>query len=159
MKLKTICQHDRTKFWLLSDSPRTPTSLLPKLRELKLPNLVCHHFKDSNSDFDDLPSLLQQAAITWISPDSMSMLYEALTAGSPSFVFSMKANNAKNPSRIVKSIHRLIQEEVIYNYADWTTKPDKMPQKSHLWEADRAALWLFEHFNNLPFGNKKAIKL
>ena len=144
-QIQAICSKHSDKEWLLSNSPRTPSSFMTQLMKLNIPNLCIYHYQDNN--LEDLDSLLQQCAAVWITPDSASMVYESLTARAPSFLFNMSPSNKNKPTRVARSILDLIQEQHISSFQQWQSNSDiKAPTIINLWEADRAAQWLLNQY-------------
>jgi len=151
-QIKTICTQYNNTHWLLSDSPRTPSSFLPKLNSMNIQNLNCFHYKDNN--IEPLHTLMQTCAITWVTPDSVSMVYESLTAGTPTYTFAMNPKNANKPSRVARSIHNLITQKHVISFQNWQFHTDMKPNELDLWEADRAAKWLLhQYFKKYPSKN------
>lgn len=146
--IELICQSDTNKVWDLSDSPRTPTSLIIALKKLGLTNLNLHSYTDGS--FGQLNHVLKQSAFTWVTPDSMSMLYESLTSGAVTAVFDMPLSKQHKPSRIAKHVKQLISEGIVINFKSWQIHKGQtvLMKNSHpsptLWEAERAALWLLQ---------------
>ena len=66
---------------------RTPALLREKLRRLAIPNLC--YVSPTETETNWIPEHLGRAAQTWVSPDSVSMIHEALTAGSRVRVFNL----------------------------------------------------------------------
>lgn len=73
--------------WKATASRLTPLSLCEKLRRLAAPNLC--YVPPTETDPNWMPEHLRRAAQTWVSPDSVSMIHEALTAGSRVRVFDL----------------------------------------------------------------------
>ncbi|GHC40387.1 mitochondrial fission ELM1 family protein [Roseibacillus persicicus] len=76
--IERIVSQEPQRPWTVGDSRRTPADLLPLLAE-KLPNLEAVSHQDSPPDW--LRDQMLEAEVAWITPDSTSMLFEALTAG------------------------------------------------------------------------------
>lgn len=76
-QLTQICDGERD--WQLSTSRRTPRGFIEALRDLQLPRLQVHDVADLPNAW--LATELPKAPVAWVSPDSASMVYEALTAG------------------------------------------------------------------------------
>lgn len=151
-QIQEICSKDSDRQWLLSDSPRTPSSFLPQLKKMNIQNLNCFHYQSSK--LEPLNTLMQKCALTWITPDSVSMVYESLTAHSPTFLFDMHQNNSKKPSRVARSIEKLINNKHVICFKDWQLNTNTTLNKLNLWEADRAAKWLLsQYFEQYPCKN------
>jgi mitochondrial fission protein ELM1 len=142
-QIKLICNQNNTQ-WLLSNSPRTPNSFLQKLKKMDIPNLNAFHYKDNN--LESLHTLMLGCAVTWITPDSVSMVYESLTAGTPTYIFSIPPKNTKKPSRVALSISDLINQKHVISFQNWELHANIKPNKLDLWEADRAAKWLLNQY-------------
>ena len=63
--------------WVVSDSRRSPPALTVRLAAMSNVAFVSH--RDAPPDW--LPALLARATQAWVSADSVSMIYEALSAG------------------------------------------------------------------------------
>tara|TARA_R110002167_G_scaffold100989_15_gene263450 strand:+ start:1131 stop:2117 length:987 start_codon:yes stop_codon:yes gene_type:complete len=138
-QIKTICTENPNKQWLLSNSPRTPQTMNKLLNKLELPNISIHDYKQDT--MSSIQEVLLKTKFTWVTPDSMSMIFEALTAGSQVGLIDCKP---KKVTRIVKQVDSLIDQGYVipFNRRTVTTA-----QKNDLpWEADRAALWLLHQF-------------
>lgn len=64
--------------WTLGDSRRTPAETLPAIEDLGLPITIAPHQEATGTWLVDR---LLASRVAWITPDSTSMLFEALTAG------------------------------------------------------------------------------
>ena len=73
--------------WIVTASRRTPLSLRKKLQSLAAPNLC--YVSPTKTEPNWMPEHLARAAQTWVSPDSVSMIHEALTAGCRVRVFDL----------------------------------------------------------------------
>ncbi|MFT7371637.1 MAG: mitochondrial fission protein ELM1 [Oleiphilaceae bacterium] len=143
-QIKQICKQDNTTQWLLSDSPRTPRSFFPKLKSMNILNLTCFHYQDNN--LKPLHKLMLTSTKTWITPDSVSMVYESLTARTPTYTFAMSLKNVSKPSRVAHAIKNLISNKHVISFENWQLHTDMEPNKLDLWEADRAAKWLLNRY-------------
>lgn len=75
-QLKKLIRQD-SRNWTIATSRRTPEVTISLLQTLADVTLVLA----SETDADWLPRQLAKTEICWVSQDSMSMIYEALTAG------------------------------------------------------------------------------
>ena len=97
-----------------------------------------------------LQEMLLHTRYTLMTPDSMSMIFEALSAGSKVELIQCKP---KNNNRIVKQIEQLIEEGfVIYSKNNTNIKPEI---KNIPWEADRAAIWLLQSIKKYMINESK----
>lgn len=143
-QIRQICKQDITTQWLLSNSPRTPNSFFLKLKKMNLPNLTCFHYQDNK--LKPLHELMLTCTKTWITPDSVSMVYESLTAYTSTYIFAMLPQNSNRPSRVAQAINNLISNKHVISFENWQLHTDMKPNKLDLWEADRAAKWLLNQY-------------
>lgn len=148
-QIRDICLKYPHKQWLLSNSPRTPTEMNQALTRLSYPNLHIHDYQqDSFSKTDEnLQDILLKTDFTWMTPDSMSMMFEALSAGSQLGFIDCQP---KKQSRIVRRVENLLHEGYAITLND--TIPAQRNVKHIPWEADRAALWLVEQLHSKKLG-------
>ncbi|MBK6658569.1 MAG: mitochondrial fission ELM1 family protein [Proteobacteria bacterium] len=76
-QLAALLRHAPRMHWVVSDSRRSPPDLERALAAY--PGIEFHSHRDTPVDW--LPGLLARAAEVWVSADSVSMIYEALSAG------------------------------------------------------------------------------
>ena len=90
--------------WVIADSRRTPKGLLTKLEDrfADVPGIAFMHAQDSGPDW--LPEMLGRARQVWVSPDSLSMVFEALTAGVAVGLFNL---TPKRQTRVVRAMEGL----------------------------------------------------
>ena len=130
-----VASSDDVDEWVLGNSRRTPDSFLTLLKEKKLPKLkIVEH---QNTDRSWLPRQMVSSGCIWVTPDSVSMVYEAITSGANTFIFELKP---KKETRVVKGVQQLLKTKLLYQWPDMIT----VRQPSVLWEAERTAVWLLD---------------
>ncbi len=135
-QITALC--DGGQRWELSTSRRTPPDFLPALKSLGLPGLIA-------SDSAELPAgwvaeHLPRAPRCCVTPDSASMIYEALTAGCAVGVFDLEARDG---SRVAAAVHDLRSRGLVIGHSDLATGKSPPPNEP-LAEADRIASALLE---------------
>lgn len=123
--------------WVVTTSPRTPVSTINGLQRLGLSNLQVMPM--GQLPFGWLENQLEVAGQVWVTPDSVSMVYEALTAGSSVGVFDLKA---KSSSRVVRGLERLRTEGWVTSYRAWRPGMLLPQMAAKLDEASRCAVWI-----------------
>lgn len=123
--------------WTLTTSPRTPSSLLAELAQLSLPNLRVVPFQQTTQAW--LSDVLARAGQVWVTPDSVSMVYEALTSGAAVGVFDLPQRRA---SRVVKGLDRLVQSGWVTRFRNWQPGQTLPRLGRELNEAARCAKWI-----------------
>jgi mitochondrial fission protein ELM1 len=136
-QLAAVC--DGTRSWTLSTSRRTPADFLPALRELQLPALQAHGADELPVDW--LARTLPSAAACWISPDSASMVYEALSAGCAVGLFDLVAASG---SRVARGVEELLDDGWCTPFAAFARGRALAVAEAPLAEADRIAARIVE---------------
>lgn len=128
--------------WTVTSSRRTPDALIERLANLGAPNLRFYHHDDTAVDW--LSQQLRAHRVAWVSPDSVSMLYEALTAGLPTGILALRTTGKRRLVSGIRTLHERGQLQ------DWRARAALMQDFSgrpwHLWEANRVAHWLIDRY-------------
>lgn len=120
--------------WHLTTSRRTPKEFLTNLEKLNLANLRAVAHDRVNADW--LPRHLAQAGQVWVTPDSASMVYEALTSGTAVGIFELPY---AKPGRVARGLQKLVRENRVTEFPDWERLGQLRPNNEPLNEADRIA--------------------
>jgi mitochondrial fission protein ELM1 len=123
--------------WTLTTSRRTPDDFLAQLTPHPKLSLVPH----TATSPDWLPEQLARCGTVWVTPDSASMVFEALTAGADVGVFDLPVNPR---SRVGRAIAHLADAQRITRFASWCAHGTLHPNLHPLAEADRCAGWILE---------------
>lgn len=126
----------------LADSRRTPDGFLKQLaREIPAATIVRH--QDSGSGW--LPMAVARAREVWVSEDSVSMVYEALSGGAAVGTVAM-ARRKMGPDRVQNGLDALAAGGWITRFGDWQVGVGLARPPSILREADRCAEWILKHW-------------
>jgi hypothetical protein len=131
-QIAQLCDGGRR--WVLSSSRRTPADFMPSLAGLALPGLDLHRAEELPSGW--LAEQLPGTAECWVTPDSASMVYEALTAGCRVGLFDLPALDG---SRVAGGIAHLAEQGRVTRYADHVRGVALAPPADTFAEADRCA--------------------
>ncbi len=114
--------------WIATASRRTPLSLREKLQSLAVPNLC--YVPPTETDPNWMPEHLGRASQTWVSPDSVSMIHEALTAGCRVGVFDLPwKKNSKWKTALEELAHSTLWEySPVMIYSKWKTALEELAQ-------------------------------
>jgi uncharacterized protein len=120
--------------WTVADSRRTPEGFLSGLEpgDVRV-NKVEHQTTQPGW----LPSILSEAREVWVSEDSTSMIFEALTAGARVGLLPMPFNGRSQ--RLKKALDALRQEGRAVHYADWSAGKPLPESDEPFHEAGRCA--------------------
>jgi hypothetical protein len=120
--------------WELSDSRRTPEGFLDEARA-KLPGVTVFSNHDTPPDW--VPVKLRAAKEVWVTEDSVSMIYEALTSGAR--VGLLPAPRLTRDSRVIWSVEALVADGFVTPFAKWADSHRIAQPPELLQEADRCA--------------------
>ena len=130
--INEIVGQDEGVQWTLTDSRRTPTGFLQSLKGIPI-STHAHHTTDS----DWLPNQLRRASVVWVTEDSVSMIYEALSCGAQVGLLPMP--RVKNAGRVAKGVEALVEEGRLCRYELWQEKGELPTGGDVLAEAERCA--------------------
>jgi len=120
--------------WTIADSPRTPKNLMPMISTINKKNTSKLNFNTQPNK--DIKKLVYAAEIIWVSPDSVSMVFEALTSGALVGLLNIKGNKK---SRIHKAVKHLILNDHVTTFISWGKRNKLKNNTMELNEARRCA--------------------
>ncbi|MEZ0218564.1 MAG: mitochondrial fission ELM1 family protein [Rariglobus sp.] len=118
--------------WTIGDSRRTPAGFLEKLDATEA-TIVPH--QQTRPGW--LPAQLAAAREVWVTEDSVSMVFEALTARARVGVLPMPVKNAGG--RPLKALSDLVADGYVQTYEQWTKRPVTDVNAPQLHETARCA--------------------
>ena len=125
--------------WQLTTSRRTPASFIAKLPPDPPANLTILPHTETPAGW--LEGELTQADICWVSEDSVSMLYEALTAGCTVGLLQLPG---QGDSRVSRGIKVLIADKWVTPYEAWQNSRQLTTLPGRFDEAGRCARLILE---------------
>lgn len=144
LQIKSIVTRTPAIQWTLTTSRRTPEDFLAQLPAA--PNLAVVPHTATSPDW--LPTELARCDNVWVTPDSASMVFEALTAGTDVGVFDLPVNPK---SRVGWAVARLADAGRVTRFTAWCAQETPYPSLHHkgkkiapLAEADRCAAWILD---------------
>ena len=108
--------------WTLSDSRRTPPELSKQLQEHVLEHSLTNCDVHSWSELPEgwLPEKLAESGVVWVSEDSVSMIYEAITSGASTGLLSVPRSRKR--SRIYQAVDNLIKQNLVVRWGESTKR-------------------------------------
>ena len=100
--------------WQACDSRRTPSELRSALPDA--PNLTFRSWQTASGDF--LEKTLATANFVWVTADSASMLYEALSAKAQVGVIALKARQRRRDNKHARGVRLLLAQGHVFSTAD-----------------------------------------
>lgn len=142
-QVTTLVQENPNIQWTLTTSRRTPPDCAQKLISLSHPNLEIIPVEKTPRGW--VAEKLQKCKFTWVSEDSVSMVYEALTAGALTGLLTVPAK--KQTSRVQNSVRLLLEQQRIVRF-EKRNQLFESKNKMVLAEADRCANYIITHLLN-----------
>ncbi len=136
-QVNTLVERTPGMRWTLTTSRRTPTDFLALLPAAPTLDIVPH----TATSPDWLPAQFARCGTVWVTPDSVSMVFEALTAGADVGVFDLPVNPG---SRVGRAIAHLVDVRRITRFAHGCANGKLQPNTHPLAEADRCAAWILD---------------
>ena len=131
-QVKKIVSQDKKVKWTLTTSRRTPKSLLQLLEGLEIEIVP---FEETDATW--LLELYKASWKIWVTPDSVSMVYESLSSGAITNVFSLEPS--KNTSRVRSGLEQLIVNKTVCSFEDWERDAEHKRVPSEFNESERVA--------------------
>lgn len=132
----------------LTTSRRTPKDFVQAL-EAACPSIRIEPVETTGANW--VAERLASAKEVWVTQDSVSMVYEALTSGAPVGIIEMPAHPkraGKAPSRVARGLAKLVEESYVTPFTAWVRDHTLTPGPQ-LREADRVAEHIITHFPKL----------
>ena len=129
-----IISRSRHLPWHITDSRRTPEGFMP-LAAQRFANVSLHPHQQTGRDW--LPAQLAAAAEVWVTEDSISMIYEALSSGAR--VGLIPVPRLKRDGRVSRGVDHLADEGFVTRFSRWQTTGTLSSPPRVLREADRCA--------------------
>jgi mitochondrial fission protein ELM1 len=120
--------------WTLATSRRTPASFLARLAQHARTNLEVIPCTQTGPGW--LPAQLAAARTVFVSEDSVSMVFEALSSAAHVGLLPV---TRRRTSRVVRGIDRLIEDRLVIPLEQWQSWRFKQRKPVVLQEADRCA--------------------
>lgn len=142
-QITTLTQENPEIHWTLTTSRRTPSDCTESLIGLSHQNLEVIPVAKTPGGW--VAKKLQECKQVWVSEDSVSMVYEALTAGASTGLLSVPA--IKQTSRVQDSVKFLLEQRRVVHFE----KRDQLSQlgsETILAESDRCADHIITHLLN-----------
>ncbi len=137
--VKRIVEASPRRVWRITDSRRSPEGTLAALTAA-IPGLDTYPHTATGRDW--LPQHLGQATESWVTEDSISMIYEALSSGAKVGLLPVPA--IKKAGRVARGVARLAEEGFVTRFADWSPRAGLAEPPRVLREADRCARIVLE---------------
>ncbi len=133
-QLASLVYGTTPRHFVISDSRRTPASTTAALRNFAQPGVV--FLSHATMTSEAFRTALLNAPSTWVTADSVSMLYEALSAGC---AVGLLAVPARRVDRITGLAAVLLADRRVSSLAQWLAEGRLPPPAAPLAEAQRCS--------------------
>lgn len=135
--VENIVTSESMTHWTISSSPRTPQDTIVLLDRLarKAKNVDFFHYKDTMPGW--IEDQYDKNSVVWVTSDSISMVYEALTAGCKVGILPMQWKRAN--SKFKKNEDLLVRKGLVVSYPSWVNGDCSWHEDVELNEALRCA--------------------
>jgi len=127
--------------WTLAASRRTPAPTFAELARLAGPHVRAVPFHAVDTDW--LPDELARAGRVWVTEDSVSMVFESLTAGAATGLLEVPARRV---GRVARGLRALADEGLVTPFAAWREGRPLTPPATPFDEAARVARAIVERW-------------
>jgi hypothetical protein len=137
-QITTLVQRTPQYHWTISSSPRTPAETVVKLEQMTAATPRTRFFEAKDTPSGWIEEQYAANQIAWVTADSISMIYEALTAGCHVGILPVAWHSPSN--KFQNSIDDLTAAGLATSFEGWLSGK-KMPYcDAPLNEADRCAV-------------------
>lgn len=128
--------------WVISSSPRTPDETVQKIQKVagNMDRLEFYHYTDTPRGW--VEEQCDDCKFVWVSSDSVSMVYEALTAGCT--VGLLPVDWKKKDSKFQRSEEFLLEGNHALSFEAWKSGGEWIDIKQDFDEAARCADFILE---------------
>jgi mitochondrial fission protein ELM1 len=135
-QVEAVVTREKKIQWTLTTSRRTPPSTTARLQEMAYENLTVVPVSETAPDW--LPKQLATARAAWVTEDSVSMIYEALTAGCATGIMNVPPRR-RAKMKLQQGVETLVQEKLATSYENWQAGTPLAPPAQPFNEAGRIA--------------------
>lgn len=136
-QVETLLKRKPDDRWTLSSSPRTPADTCAALQEIVARYPPAVFFRSADTPDGWVEAQYARCESVWVTADSVSMIFEALTAGCRVGVLPVAWKRPDN--KFERGLRDLKQRGMITDYAEWIRRNERMKHGGPLNEADRCA--------------------
>ncbi len=135
--VEKIVKNESKKSWTISSSPRTPDDTQAMIKQIAeaYHNVRFFDYRDTYPGW--IEEQYDKNSVVWVTADSISMVYEAITAGCRVGIFPMQW--VRENSKFKRNENVLIEKRLVTPFAIWETSGSIQEQTIELNEAQRCA--------------------
>ena len=132
-----VSSESATLNWTISSSPRTPQEMENKISRFAAGRENVSFFRFADTPKGWVEKQYDTSGIVWVTADSMSMVYEALTAGCTTCIIPVEWKQKEN--KFAYSEQYLYEQNIAISYHNWKRNREYTKGGKGLNESDRCA--------------------
>jgi uncharacterized protein len=132
-----LIKNETEKEWTISSSPRTPQETVSLIEKIALQFYNVRFFKYEDTESGWVEKQYDRNKTVWVTADSMSMVYEALSAGCSVGILPVIWKNKDN--KFKRSEDFLLEQGLVISFAAWKDGSRRWKEHLPLNEAGRCA--------------------
>jgi uncharacterized protein len=144
-----LVNHNPDITYTLTTSRRTPQTFVSAVKRIHFANLNIVPFEQTEKGW--VAQQLSNSAYAWVTEDSVSMVYEALTAGVAVGLLNL---SVKRDSRVSKGVQTLIHQGLVTRFDFLEVYKSKLKAVIGFVEAERCSRWMLQRWMQ-PNANKQ----
>lgn len=141
-QVRCVIEENEASRWTVAVSRRTPLATLQVLKRTLPARTPVLASEDVGPDW--LARELPRAGRVWVTQDSVSMVYESLTAGAATGLIEL---TSATETRITRAMRALENEGAVLGFSAWRAGHRLAPPKTPLHEAARCAREVLQRFS------------
>ena len=136
-QIHTILEKDSATTWTISSSPRTPEDTHSALEHLAGENTKILFFRPESTPSGWIEKQYDENYTVWVTADSISMVFEALTAGCRVGILPVEWKEKDN--KFKQSLDYLVAHRWVTFFEQWEVRMEMTAPEADLDEATRCA--------------------
>ena len=140
-QIKRLVNGSPEMSFVLTTSRRTPGDFVALIEELQLPNVQVVPVEQTQPGW--VGRQLSESSVAWVTEDSVSMVYESLTAGVAVGLLNMPS---RGEGRVSKGVSSLVTDGLVCRYDDDGMYKKRLKPATDFNEAVRCADWIMNQW-------------
>lgn len=136
-----LVNHHPDITYTLTTSRRTPQAFVSAVNRIHFTNLKIVPFEQTEKGW--VAQQLSESAYAWVTEDSVSMVYEALTAGVAVGLLNL---TVKRDSRVSRGVQQLINQGLVTRFDFLASYQHKLHAVLGFVEAERCSQWILQRW-------------
>ncbi len=129
-QVQTIINNNLSMQWTVSSSPRTPEDTCRELEDMAVSNPQLTFYRSENTPAGWVEDQYALHNTVWVTADSISMVYEALSGGCSVGILPVEWLHQGN--KFQKSLNILLEKKMVVDFAAWQADGQMVTQKTEL---------------------------